>query len=102
MLSELRKFKVGMVMANQYLSQLDPKIRDAVLGNVGSIVCFRLGYDDARIMEKIFHPIFSASDFMNLANYDIYLKLMINGIPSRAFSATIVPHLPHSTLPPIK
>ncbi len=95
MLSELRKFKVGMIMAHQYLSQLDPKIRDAVLGNVGTIVCFRLGYDDARIMEKMFHPIFSSSDFMNLSNYDIYLKLMIQGSPSPAFSATIVPYSPN-------
>ncbi|UOY05006.1 ATP-binding protein [Muricauda sp. SCSIO 64092] len=92
LLSELRKFKVSMIMAHQYVSQLDPKIRDAVLGNVGSIACFRLGYDSARIMEKIFHPVFSASDFMNLANYDMYLKLMIYGTPSQPFSATTVPH----------
>lgn len=88
MLSELRKFKLGLIMAHQYISQLDLKIRDAVLGNVGSIVCFRLGQADARFMEKEFSPIFSASDFVNLANYDIYLKLMIDGSPSVAFSAT--------------
>jgi len=90
MLSELRKFKLGLVMAHQYISQLDVKIRDAVLGNVGTIVCFRLGQADARFMEKEFSPIFEASDFVNLANYDIYLKLMINGSPSEAFSATTV------------
>ena len=87
MLSELRKFKLGLIMAHQYISQLDVKIRGAVLGNVGTIVCFRLGQADARFMEKEFSPIFSASDFVNLANYDIYLKLMINGSPSVAFSA---------------
>lgn len=88
MLAELRKFRVGIVMAHQYISQLDTQIRDAVLGNVGTIICFRLGQADARYMEKEFHPVFEASDFVNLANYDIYLKLMIHGSPSRAFSAT--------------
>ncbi len=88
MLSELRKFKVGVVMAHQYISQLDTKIRDAVLNNVGTIVCFRLGQADARFMEKEFAPVFETTDFVNLANYDIYLKLMIQGKPSPAFSAT--------------
>lgn len=88
MLSELRKFKVGMVMAHQYISQLDTSIQDAVLGNVGTIICFRLGQADARYMEKEFAPVFETSDFVNLSNYDIYLKLMINGTPSQAFSAT--------------
>ncbi|MCK8479034.1 type IV secretory system conjugative DNA transfer family protein [Psychroserpens algicola] len=93
MLSELRKFKIGLIMAHQYISQLDVNIRDAVLGNVGTIVCFRLGQADARFMEKEFYPVFSASDFVNLSNYDIYLKLMIDGRPSVAFSAsTLMPH----------
>ncbi len=90
MMSELRKFRVGIIMAHQYISQLDPKIRDAVLNNVGSIVCFRLGQADAKFMEREFYPIFEASDFVNLANYNIYLKLMIYGSPSKAFSATTV------------
>lgn len=90
MLSELRKFRLGLIMAHQYISQLDTKIRDAVLGNVGTIVCFRLGQADARFMEKEFAPEFNTYDFVNLANYDIYLKLMINGMPSKAFSATTI------------
>lgn len=90
MLSELRKFKVGIIMAHQYISQLDIKIRDAVLGNVGTIVCFRLGQSDARFMEKEFSPVFETSDFVNLSNYEIYLKLMIDGKPSQAFSASTV------------
>ena len=88
MLSELRKFKVGMIMAHQYLSQLDIKIRDAVLGNVGTIVSFRLSYTDAKQLEKEFFPIFKAIDFVNLANYSVYLRLMIDGKPCEAFSAT--------------
>lgn len=90
MLSELRKFRVGIIMAHQYIAQLDVKIRDAVLGNVGTIVCFRLGQSDARFMEKEFTPIFQADDFVNLSNYEMYLKLMIEGKPSVAFSATSV------------
>lgn len=93
MLSELRKFRVGIIMAHQYISQLDPKIRDAVLGNVGTIVCFRLGQADAKFMEREFSPEFITFDFVNLANHDIYLKLMIDGAPSKAFSAsTLLPH----------
>ncbi len=94
MMSELRKFKIGIVMAHQYISQLDTKIRDAVLNNVGTIICFRLGQTDAKFMEKEFYPVFETADFVNLGNYEIYLKLMINGRPSKAFSATtILPHI---------
>lgn len=91
MLSELRKVGAGFIMAHQYISQLDPKIRDTVLGNVGSIVCFRLGQVDAKIMEREFFPTFKAQDFINLANHDIYLKMMIQGKVSRAFSAQTLP-----------
>ena len=97
MLSELRKFRLGLIMSHQYLGQLDAKIRDAVLGNVGSIIAFRLSQADARYMEKEFYPIFKAVDFVNLANYSIYIKLMINGVPSKAFSANSLSpeELPH-------
>ncbi|MEQ9263118.1 MAG: type IV secretory system conjugative DNA transfer family protein [Owenweeksia sp.] len=88
MLSELRKYKVGMILAHQYIAQLDPQIRDAVLGNVGTIVTFRLGQADARYMENEFYPTFKRDHFLNLPNYHIYLKMMINGHPSKAFSAT--------------
>lgn len=93
MLSELRKFKIGMIMSHQYTSQLNPKILDALLGNVGTIVSFRVSQADARLLEKEFSPVFEVSDFVNLPNYEIYLKLMINGKPTRAFSATTL--LPH-------
>ncbi|WP_452597127.1 type IV secretory system conjugative DNA transfer family protein [Pontimicrobium sp. MEBiC01747] len=87
MISELRKFKIGYVLAHQYLGQLQAKIRDAVLGNVGSIIVFTLG-TDAKIMERIFYPIFSAHDFINLGKYQVYIKLLINGRVSQAFSAS--------------
>ena len=88
MLSELRKFKVGLIMAHQYMDQLTQEIRSAILGNVGTIICFRLGQADARYMEKEFYPEFTTSDFISLENFDIYLRLMIGGKPSKPFSAT--------------
>lgn len=89
-LSELRKFKVGFVLAHQYLHQLPVDIRNAVLGNIGTIICFKLGQADAKYMEKEFHPVFSTSDFVNLEHYHIYLKLLINGKISNAFSAKTI------------
>ncbi len=87
MFSELRKFKVGLTMAHQYLAQLDPDIKSAVLGNAGTIISFRLGTEDAMLMAKEMYPEFDVEDFINLPNYKIYLKLMIDGKPSRPFSA---------------
>lgn len=92
MLSELRKYRVGLVLANQYLSQLDERIRDAVLGNVGTLVAFRVGPDDAELLEKELQPEFSAKDLVNLPNYSIYVRLMVDGRVSRPFSAeTLAP-----------
>lgn len=88
MLSEIRKWKLSLTMANQYLNQLDTDIKNAVLGNIGTIICFRLGQADAKYISQEFNPTFDQSDFVNLENYDIYLKLMIYGKPSRPFSAT--------------
>jgi type IV secretory pathway TraG/TraD family ATPase VirD4 len=87
MFSELRKFKVGMVLAHQYMHQLDDKIRRAVLGNVGTLIVFRIGTEDARMMSEEMYPDFDVEDFINLPNYKIYLKLMVDGRPSRPFSA---------------
>lgn len=87
MFSELRKFKVGMTLAHQYLHQLDEEIRQAILGNAGTIISFRIGTEDAMYMSKEMFPEFGLEDFINLPNRHIYLKLMINGAPSRPFSA---------------
>ena len=91
MLSELRKYRVGLVLAHQYLTQLDIQIRDAILGNVGTLIAFRVGPWDAELLAKEFHPEFSAEDLMALPNYHILLKLMIEGKVSRPFSATTLP-----------
>ena len=87
MLSELRKFRAGLVLAHQYMAQLDPRVRDAVLGNVGTIISFRVGMTDAEILEKEFYPDFTARDLVSLPNRHIYLRLMIDGQVSKPFSA---------------
>jgi energy-coupling factor transporter ATP-binding protein EcfA2 len=91
MLSELRKYNVGITMAHQYLTQLEPDVRDAVIGNAGTLISFRLGGQDAPIIAREFLPTFSTEDLVNLPNYHIYLKLMIDGAPSKPFSAITVP-----------
>lgn len=88
MMSELRKYAVGLVVAHQYLAQLDPEIRHAVLGNAGTIVSFRVGPEDARVLAAEFEPKFAPLDLLSLANHDICLRLMIDGTPSAPFSAT--------------
>lgn len=91
MLSELRKYNLGLIMAHQYLTQLQPDVRDAVIGNAGTLIAFRLGGRDAPIIAREFLPNFSTQDLVNLPNYHIYLKLMIDGAPSKPFSAITVP-----------
>lgn len=88
MISELRKYRVGLVLANQHLHQLEPDVRHSVLGNVGTLVSFRLGAEDAATIAREFAPNFEPEDLLNLPNHTIYLKLMIDGSPSRPFSAT--------------
>lgn len=90
MISELRKFNIGYVLAHQYLGQLKPTIREAVFGNVGTIVAFTLG-TDAKLMERIFYPVFTATDFINLGRYHVYIKLLINGrVTPQGFSAKTI------------
>jgi hypothetical protein len=90
-LSEARKFGVALFLANQYVSQLDERIRSAIFGNVGSLLVFRVGAEDAEYLAKEFHPVFGQNDLINLPRYSMYLKLMIDGASSRAFSATTLP-----------
>lgn len=91
MISELRKFRVGLVLAHQHLYQLEPDVRHAVLGNAGTLITFRIGPEDASVIAREFEPIFFPYDLMNLPNRSIYLKLMIDGEPSRPFSADTLP-----------
>ena len=90
MMSELRKYGVGLVLAHQYMHQLEPDIRHAVLGNAATIVSFRVGPEDATILASEFQPTFEVLDLLNLPNRSIYLKLMIDGTPSKPFSADTI------------
>ncbi|MEK7494196.1 MAG: CxxC-x17-CxxC domain-containing protein, partial [Patescibacteria group bacterium] len=92
-LSEARKYRLDLTLAHQYIAQLEEEVRDAVVGNAGTLITFRIGADDAEFFEKEFSPEIMALDLVNLPNQKIYLKLMIDGVTSRAFSA--------NTLPPI-
>ncbi len=93
--SELRKMKVGLVLSHQHLHQVPENIRLAILGNVGTIIVFRVGGKDAPYLAREFYPVVSQEDLVGQANYHIYLKLMIDGAPSRPFSARTTTH-PHS------
>ena len=87
-LSEARKYRLNLIIAHQYINQLEETVSDAVFGNVGTIVIFRVGASDAEFLEKEFEPVFMMNDLVNLAKYDVYLKLMIDGVSGDAFSAT--------------
>src|SRR6202051_494729 len=91
MLSELRQYRVGFTVAHQYLAQLEPDVRHAVLGNAGTIVAFRVGGEDAPYLAREFQARFETLDLMQLENHHIYLKLMIDGMPSKPFSAVTLP-----------
>ena len=85
-LSEARKFRLNLIVANQFIGQLKEEIRDAVFGNVGSLMCFRVGNDDAEYMAKQFIPLFNQQDLINIENYNSIAKILIDSKPSRAFS----------------
>jgi CxxC-x17-CxxC domain-containing protein len=98
-LSEARKYRLSLVLANQYIAQLEEmtplgkstRVRDAIFGNVGTIIVFRVGAEDAEFLEKEFQPEFTTQDLVNLEKYNICIKLMIDGIASSPFSAITLP-----------
>ena len=87
MLSELRKYRLSLVLAHQFLAQLDRQVMESVLSNVGTLIAFRVGVTDAEVLEKEFYPDITANDMVSLGTGDIYLKLMIRGKVSDVFSA---------------
>lgn len=93
-LSEARKYKLNLTIAHQYIEQMEEEVKNAVFGNVGTTVAFRVGPFDAEVLETVFTPKFVAADLVNLGFAQIYLTLMIDGIGSQPFSAV--------TLPPIE
>ncbi|MES2213801.1 MAG: type IV secretory system conjugative DNA transfer family protein [Patescibacteria group bacterium] len=93
-LSEARKYKLNLTIAHQYIEQMEEEVRDAVFGNVGTMIAFRVGAFDAEVLEKEFAPTFTAEDLVNLGFTQVYLKLMIDGVSSQPFSATTTAPIP--------
>ncbi|MCX6786476.1 MAG: DUF87 domain-containing protein [Candidatus Kaiserbacteria bacterium] len=92
-LSEARKYKLALSMAHQFLAQIQDKTRDAVFGNVGNMAIFRVGEEDAEFFAKQFAPVFEASDFVNIENRNAYVKILVSGVPQKAFDMK-TPDLP--------
>jgi hypothetical protein len=85
-LSEARKYRLNLIVANQYITQIDEKIRDAVFGNVGSVISFKVGNQDAQFLESVFSPVFDSNDLVNLENVNAYVKVIFQGESPPAFS----------------
>ncbi|MBI2062955.1 MAG: DUF87 domain-containing protein [Candidatus Yanofskybacteria bacterium] len=88
-LSEARKYRLNLIIANQFIKQLKEGIRDAVFGNVGSIVAFRIGPDDAEFMKNKFDPVFSPQDLSNIDNLNAYVNLLVSGQTTRPFNVRV-------------
>lgn len=94
MLSELRKYGLGLVLANQHLSQTETEVRDAIFGNIGTLIAFRVGAADAPVLARQFAAnVPSPADLVNLANHEAFIKLMVDGRQSKPFSASTLTHL---------
>jgi len=90
-LSEARKYRLNLTIAHQFIAQLPENIKDAVFGNVGSLISFRIGASDGEILEKQLAPIFNQNDLINISNFNAYLKILIDNQPTRAFNMKIFP-----------
>ena len=90
-LSEARKYRLNLTLANQYMAQIPEEVQKAILGNAGTMISFAIGAEDAQIINKEFAEVFSENDLVNLSNYQIALKLMIDGHSSRPFLANTLP-----------
>ncbi len=105
-LSEARKYRLNIIIAHQYVGQLvtdvSTKVRDAVFGNVGTMITFRVGATDAEFLEPEFTPEFMGQDIINLPNHHVYLKLMVDGVTSRPFSSVTLPPLQFETDPEVR
>lgn len=90
-LSEARKYRLSLILANQFMTQLTDKIREAIIGNIGTVISGRIGITDAEILVKKFAPTFDAEDLTKLPNFQTIASVMINGVPSAAFSMSLIP-----------
>ena len=94
-LSEARKYRLSLVVANQFMTQLTDKIRDAIIGNAGSFIIGRVGFEDAEQMVKMFQPTFDSEDLQNVPNHNAIAKVLIHGMASQAFSLALAPPMGH-------
>jgi hypothetical protein len=85
-LSEARKYKLSLTIAHQFLAQIDDKIRESVFGNVGSMAAFRVGQEDGEFLAKQFAPVFNPLDFVNIENYNAFVRLLVGGVPQKPFN----------------
>ncbi len=92
-MSEARKYHLNLIVANQFTTQLSDEIRDAVFGNMGTIVAFRIGQQDVEAMSKYFHPTFEANDLLRVPNYNTVVRTLIGGVPTQPFSMATLPPL---------
>ncbi len=92
-LSEARKFHLNLIVANQFTTQLTDEIRDAVFGNIGTVISFRVGTNDAEFLAKYFSPSFDSSDLQRVPNHNAIVRMLIGGVPSQAFSMAGLPPL---------
>jgi len=90
-LSEARKYRLNLILGNQFMTQLTDKIREAIIGNVGTVISGRIGVTDAELMVKRFQPVFDAEDLIKMPNYQSVTSVMINNVPSAPFSMSFVP-----------
>ena len=90
-LSEARKYKLSLCIAHQFIAQLQPEIKDAVFGNVGTIASFRIGAEDAKLLENQLAPRFAQKDIMNIENYNFYIKMLSDGVPMDPFNVQLIP-----------
>ncbi len=92
-LSEARKYHLNLIVANQFTTQLTDEIRDAVFGNIGTVISFRVGTNDAEFLAKYFAPVFDSSDLQRVPNHNAIVRMLIGGVPSQAFSMASLPPL---------
>jgi hypothetical protein len=90
-MSEARKYRLNLIVANQFTTQLEDEVRDAVFGNIGTTVAFRVGQNDVDILVKYFQPLFDGDDLLRIPNYNTVVRTLINGVPTQPFSMATLP-----------
>src|SRR6185295_970805 len=92
-MSEARKYHLNLIVANQFTTQLTEEIRDAVFGNMGTIVSFRVGQSDVDSLSRYFQPLFDAEDLLRVPNYNTITRTLVHGVPTQSFSMNTLPPL---------